>query len=173
MVEQLDALPSRSLEGFRQVIESLEVDESWLDEQIPDPLPDDRYLRILLHHGNDYEVVLAIWPEGAHTHIHDHGSGDSHGMVRVLRGEIFNNVYELRGEGRVARVQELVHGKDELIPVNQGLVHAMGNNRLDRGPAASLHFYAPVITHVTYWDSETNQRLIVQPQINRSETESK
>ena len=171
LVEQLDALPARSLEGFQSVIENLEIDETWLDGQIPADLPVDRYLRILLHAGSDYEVVLAIWPEGVHTHIHDHGTGDSHGMVRVLRGQIFNNVYEKADGGKVARTHELLHDVGDLIPVNKGLIHAMGNNQPGRGAAASLHFYSPVITNVTYWDSETNLRLVVEPQINRSETD--
>ena len=157
LIEQVEGLADPCMSSFRRILEETKFEDAWIQAQIPDPLPSDRYHRRLLHKGDNYELVLATWPVGTQTYVHNHGELDSHGMVRVLMGDIFNHVYEKEDEFSVCKTEEMVFHKDELIPVNKGLLHAMGNERLD-GPAMSLHFYSPMIIDVTYWDPRTLRR---------------
>ena len=158
LVKQVKALSSKNSNHFNQILSQINLSPEWIESMVPRVIPRDRYDRRLLNRGKDYEIVIATWPKGVSTLIHDHGASQSQGAVRVLRGEIFNHTYNKVNENQVSPDLELVHKQGELIDVPQGLIHAMGNNTEDCF-SMSLHIYTPAIVNVTYWDRETLTRV--------------
>lgn len=158
IVERVRALNNKCIDSFQEVLLSMELDP-WIESWMPDPIPKETYHRRLLYQGEGCELVIATWPVGVGTMIHNHGVHNSIGVVRVLKGRIYNRCYEVTNEGRnVVETEANVAEKGELVPVNRGLVHSMGNDCSDV-PSMSLHFYAPTILDVTYWDPKTLARV--------------
>ncbi|MDJ0836461.1 MAG: cysteine dioxygenase family protein [Acidobacteriota bacterium] len=153
MIHTLENETKRGIDHLHRLLMDLDIDDAWIARHMPVVVPPRSYHRNLLHHGSDYELVLATWPAGGRTLIHDHGNRNSYGMVRVLTGQIFNHIYKRDGRTDVAEDRQLVHRSGEYIQVPVGLIHAMGNH----GPevAMSLHLYSPMIVNVSYWDPAT------------------
>lgn len=162
LIDNIESLDIISIKGFHRILKNAEFDSEWIRAQIPDPLPKDTYHRRLLHAGKDYEIVLATWPVGCMTLAHNHGSLSSKGMVRVIRGKIFNRIYRVVDGETLTPVKDHVVGENEMIPVPEGLVHTMGNAS-DNEIAMSLHFYSPIIIDVTYWDNQTLKKMRSHP----------
>ena len=156
IVAMLDSGKSLDLPALRAALQATRFDDAWMAAHCPNPMPVDGYGRDLLHTGADYEIVLATWPVGVGTQIHNHGAYSSYGMVRVLKGEIFNHVYAPDGVERVKLLYRESYVAGGMIEVPKGLLHCMGNARTD-GHAMSLHVYSPRIVDVTYWDRETQE----------------
>ena len=161
LIEQLDALSDKSIPVLKDLICQLNISEEWIDQNMPDPLPHEKYHRNLLHRGEDYEIVVATWPRGTQTLPHDHGIMGSCGIIRVLRGEIFNQVFS-QENGTLIYGRKHVHQTGELIPVTENLIHMMGFHS-GTNAAMSLHIYSPIIVDVTYWDCATLKKL--QPMV--------
>ena len=153
LIQALESDHNREMDRLRDLLSQMELDADWIAAHMPTPVPPTGYHRNLLHHGTDFELVIATWPKGGGTLIHDHGSRNSHGVVRVLTGDIYNHVYHRDGQTNVAPTVELTHSAGELIDVTPGLIHAMGNNGEEVG--MSLHLYSPMIVNVSYWDPAT------------------
>ena len=156
IVRKLDASPERDVPFFKKLLQEVHIGADWIREHTPNPIPLTGYQRDLLYHGSNFELVLATWSPRGETLIHDHGSSDSFGMVRVLRGKVFNHIYKVNGEGVLGPKNRHVFAADGLIPVPKGLIHLMGNTS-GEDYAMSLHLYSPVITGVCYWDPESLQ----------------
>jgi len=154
LVKALDNAPDLNLALFRQVMEGLEISRSWLEEVLQDLSEGDDYHRVLLHGGDGYEIVLAVWPQETATLVHDHGAADSFGMVKVLKGNIFNRLYHAGDDESLEPGETCICRPGDLIEVPQGLLHRMGN-ACEEGPAASLHVYSPAIVDVSYWDPQS------------------
>jgi len=144
--------------SFLSDLVSVAIDEAWILENIPRDIPAGSYHRNLLDLGDDYELVLASWPVGGGTVIHDHGSNDSHGIFRVLKGEISNRVYRLENDDRVIFEKEVVHKLNEKGEVHKGFIHSMGNHS-ENEVGMTLHLYSPKIVNVKFWDPATLERL--------------
>jgi len=153
LTHTLEQQHPRGLQQFRALLASLTIDEEIIDELMPDPVPEDGYHRNPIFQGPDFEVVVATWPCGGGTLIHDHGASESNGVVRVLTGTLYNRIYEKVADDKVRFVRALAHDVDDLIDVPLGLIHAMGNDGDEL--AMSLHLYSPAIEDVTYWDPQT------------------
>ena len=158
LIDRMERWENYSIAELGPYLKSLEIDEAWIDAHMPDPMPTDAYHRNLIYQGRRFEVVLATWPIGGGTLVHDHGSLSSLGAVRVLRGDIFNQVYRLVDRDTVKPVHREVFHTNDIVPVDHGLIHAMGN-ACQSVIAMSLHVYFPWIIDVSYWDPETNKRI--------------
>lgn len=152
MVENLKGLGPLSVAQVTEALGSFDYDAAWCAEQLAGGYPDDQYSRVLLHTDAHFEVVLAIWPQGAATPPHDHGVYDSQGAALVLNGEVFNQVYSRLHDGCLCPSDKTVHGAGELIRVPQGLVHMMGSTSGEH-TSLSLHIYSPGIVEPSYWDA--------------------
>lgn len=160
LIARIDALKSKSVSNLLEIIQNLDLNPNSFDGWIPHPLPRDHYHRQLLHRGEDYEIVLAVWPTETRTLPHNHGTLSSHGMIRVLRGIIFNQIYMPADEDGLIFAERRLYKAGDLIPVPEGLIHSMGN----QSPcelALSLHLYSPGIMNVTYWDPESLKKMAV------------
>jgi len=154
IIRQMNEAASDDLPVLQRILENLEIDPKWLRSQIPDNLSSEQYHRQVLHQAGNYEVGLVCWPVACGTMIHDHGSDRSHGMVRILKGQVFNRIYQRSGENGVRLVDEQVSETGALLPVPVGLIHSMGNHSDDE-LAMSLHLYCPTIINVSFWDPIT------------------
>ncbi|CAM2006561.1 cysteine dioxygenase [Acanthopleuribacter pedis] len=143
------------IDSLTRILASLELGEDWLAEHLPNPLPESGYHRTLLHQAKCFEIVLATWPVGGGTLVHDHGSLNSQGVVKVLQGNLFNQIYALQEDGTVRPGERLIAETGSTVPVTHDLIHAMGHGGGHQGVAASLHVYFPWIVEVRYWDPKT------------------
>lgn len=160
LVQALDEAESYKCEDLKEILGEVAFDDAWVRDHCPVPLPNDRYHRRVLHQGRNFEVVLATWPKGAQTLVHNHGAERSRGMVLILKGTLFNQIYKKLGEDKVVPQAYTEHKRGTFIPVPVDLVHAMGNAG-DEPYAMSLHIYTPWIIDVDYWDPETLKRIAV------------
>ena len=151
LAEALDKASGLNFGLFRQALEGFEVPSAWLDEMLEDLGEGEGYHRILLYGGDGYEIVLAVWPHGTATLVHDHGSSNSFGMVKVLKGDIYNHLYHQADDKSLEPGEKFTCRPGDMIEVPKGLLHRMGN-ACEKGPAASLHLYSPAIVDVSYWD---------------------
>lgn len=156
IVEALDCSPSFQVSCLRKMLGALPITENWVNAMTEPKQEGDNYHRILLHTAENYEIVLAVWPVGTATLIHNHGSSNSFGMVRVLKGKLFNHVYQEGGSGLEPTTHHYCT-PGALIDVPLNLIHQMGNAS-DEEYAASLHVYSPAIMEVSYWDPKTLER---------------
>lgn len=150
LIESLSNLEMFQMKYLRDALDSLTLDDDLIGALLPETLPETGYQRALIHAGDDFEVVAAIWAVGGGTLIHDHGSEETYGVVRVIRGDLYNRIYRHQVDGNVVLAKSLTHEKGEFIEVPKGLVHAMGNR--SETVALSLHVYSPSIVNVSYWD---------------------
>lgn len=155
LIECCGNTTSLTIETLTHYLTKLQIDEDWLLQQLPNPMPKTGYHRTLIHQAKCFEIVLATWPVGGGTLVHDHGSLNSQGVVRVLKGSLYNQHYELQEDGTVTRGAREVSGEGALVPVTHNLIHAMGHGGEHDGYAASLHVYFPWIVEVRYWDPQT------------------
>ncbi len=150
-IEALDTIGSSPLQ---RILADFDVDDAWVASQIPANPPPRGYCRTVLCAGSNFELVLAVWPRRGRTAIHDHGQSHSGGAALVLRGNLFNQTYQLSPDGGLAPASRWVHSAREIIPIPKGLIHAMGHNAGGE-TAVSLHVYSPAIVNPSYWDSKT------------------
>lgn len=95
------------------------------------------YERNIIYRDKHVEVALITWPAESQSKAHDHGK--SSGLIRVLRGSIFQDVYSLKTK---KFIKHLVYKKNDAIVETPDLIHVMGNNS-KTAPAQTLHIYTP------------------------------
>jgi predicted metal-dependent enzyme (double-stranded beta helix superfamily) len=107
------------------------------------------YGRQVLYKDKDVEVVLVEWPPQSCSRAHAHGV--SSGLIRVLSGQIFQDVYKLKNKKFVKR---LSYKKNETMVETPDLIHIMGNNSRTKS-AQTLHIYTPPL-QMQYYDELGN-----------------
>ncbi len=157
VVAQIRALEVLNMASLEETLDTFEPDMDLIDSLVPDDFPDGNYHRRLIHQCREFEVVLATWPGGVCSPVHDHGSRNSEGVARVLKGSIFNRIFRKDGN-RLIQTKEDIIGVGEVLRVPKGLIHAMGCH-FPQGIAVSLHAYTPAIVEPSYWDPKTLVRI--------------
>ncbi len=102
------------------------------------------YGRNVLFRDKHVEVVLVNWPKQSCSFAHDHGK--SSGLIRVLSGQIFQDVYTMKTKKFVKRIK---YKKGDAIVETPDLIHIMGNLSKTK-PAQTLHIYTPPLKMKTY-----------------------
>jgi cysteine dioxygenase len=107
------------------------------------------YARHRVHLGQHAELLVLCWRPGQRTPIHDHAG--SYGAVRVLRGVMWETVFEMEGGSgltyKSARewTPGLVTGAD--VPD----IHQLGNPDVSGQDLVTLHLYAPPLTSLNVY----------------------
>lgn len=105
------------------------------------------YGRDILYKDKQVEVVLVTWPPHSRSVVHAHGT--SFGLIRVLKGKVYQDVYS----GKTKKfLQRLRYGKGQTINETPDLIHVMGNS--SSKPAQTLHIYTPPLKMQFYEDSQ-------------------
>ena len=102
------------------------------------------YERKVLLLRPDIEVVEITWPPGIKSPPHDHGK--SHGLVRVLKGQIFQEIYD-KSTRRFLRQERFQTG--ESFIETPDIIHIMGNESKQE-PAITIHCYMPPLKMNVY-----------------------
>ncbi len=102
-----------------------------------------QYRRRVILNKNGVEAVLITWPAGSESFFHDHGK--SHGVVRVLKGKIKEEVYAKKDK---KFLKESVFKKGETCIETPDIIHKMSNPF--KTEAVSMHLYAPNLKMKTY-----------------------
>ncbi len=102
------------------------------------------YTRKILFKTKDVEVVLITWPPGSRTPFHDHGK--SHGLVRILKGEIAEEVFDKKTRKFLRRV---VYKKEGACFESPDIIHRMLSASKTK-IAESIHIYTPRLKMKNY-----------------------
>ena len=107
------------------------------------------YARHRVHLGSHAELLVLCWRPGQRTPIHDHAG--SYGAVRVLRGVMWETLFEMReGEGlayKSSREWTPGHVTGADIPD----IHQLGNPDVSGRDLITLHLYAPPLTSLNVY----------------------
>ena len=105
IVERLQRLDSASItvDNVTELLSEGTIDEASLARWVH--FRDDRYCRSQIFRNDHFEVLVLTWKAGHGTSIHNH-SGNL-GWVRVLRGEMREERFELEGGGSVPNLFDL------------------------------------------------------------------
>jgi len=95
------------------------------------------------------ELLVLCWRPGQRTPIHDHAG--SFGAVRVLRGVMWETIFELEGERGLAyaRAREWTAGDTTGADVPD--IHQLGNPDVSGQDLVTLHLYAPPLTSLNVY----------------------
>ena len=95
------------------------------------------------------ELLVLCWRPGQRTPIHDHAG--SFGAVRVLRGVMWETIFELEGERGLAyaRSREWTAGHTTGADVPD--IHQLGNPDVSGQDLVTLHLYAPPLTSLNVY----------------------
>jgi predicted metal-dependent enzyme (double-stranded beta helix superfamily) len=117
----------------------------WLDDRYRRPVPGKSYAQYLLHTPPDeaWSVVSFVWPDGATTPVHDHGTW---GVIGVYQGQERETRYKIV-EGSIAtrQVRLVETATSTMYPGEVGRVvppddlHRVSNNGHEL--AVSVHVY--------------------------------
>jgi len=102
------------------------------------------YGRKVLYRDKNVEVVLVTWPKESCSFAHDHGR--SVGLIRVLAGQVFQDVYKYKTKKFVGRLK---YKKRDSFMETPDLIHIMGNSSRTK-VAQTLHVYTPPLEMKTY-----------------------
>jgi cysteine dioxygenase len=108
------------------------------------------YARHRVHLGEHAEVLVLCWRPGQRTPIHDHAG--SYGAVRVLRGVMWETIFELGGEGgglAYSSSREWTPGHVTGADVPD--IHQLGNPDVSGQDLVTLHLYAPPLTSLNVY----------------------
>jgi predicted metal-dependent enzyme (double-stranded beta helix superfamily) len=94
-----------------------------------------------------FEAWVISWPPGGAIELHDHGG--SGGAVVVASGELVE-VVVAEGQRGVHAATSTVLPASASVTFGKAHVHEIVN--LGRGPAISVHVYAPRLTTMTYYE---------------------
>ena len=107
------------------------------------------YARHRVRLSDHAELLVLCWRPGQRTPIHDHAG--SFGAVRVLRGVMWETVFELEGERGLAyaRSREWLPGETTGADVPD--IHQLGNPDVSGQDLVTLHLYAPPLTSLNVY----------------------
>jgi len=107
------------------------------------------YARHRVHLCEWAELLVLCWRPGQRTPIHDHAG--SFGAVRVLRGVMWETLFEMDGaEGLVYRsAREWTPGRVTGADVPD--IHQLGNPDISGQDLVTLHLYAPPLTSLNVY----------------------
>ncbi|HWS85516.1 MAG TPA: cysteine dioxygenase family protein [Pyrinomonadaceae bacterium] len=107
------------------------------------------YARHRVHLGEHAELLVLCWRPGQRTPIHDHAG--SYGAVRVLRGVMWETLFEMEeGSGLAYRSsREWTPGRVTGADVPD--IHQLGNPDVSGQDLVTLHLYAPPLTSLNVY----------------------
>ncbi|MDT7809824.1 MAG: cysteine dioxygenase [Acidobacteriota bacterium] len=107
------------------------------------------YARHRVHLGEHAELLVLCWRPGQRTPIHDHAG--SFGAVRVLRGVMWETLFEMsEAEGLAYKsAREWMPGRVTGADVPD--IHQLGNPEVSGQDLVTLHLYAPALTSLNVY----------------------
>lgn len=108
------------------------------------------YARHRVHLGEHAELLVLCWRPGQRTPIHDHAG--SYGAVRVLRGVMWETLFEMGGDE-----EGLAYGSSrewtpgQVTGADVPDIHQLGNPDVSGQDLVTLHLYAPPLASLNVY----------------------
>jgi cysteine dioxygenase len=107
------------------------------------------YARHRVHLGEHAELLILCWRPGQRTPIHDHAG--SYGAVRVLRGVMWETLFEMEGAGGLAYTSSREWTPGHVTGADVPDIHQLGNPDVSGQDLVTLHLYAPPLTSLNVY----------------------
>jgi cysteine dioxygenase len=107
------------------------------------------YARHRVHLGSHAELLVLCWRPGQRTPIHDHAG--SYGAVRVLRGVMWETLFEMEGAAGLAYKSSREWTPGHVTGADVPDIHQLGNPDVSGQDLVTLHLYAPPLTSLNVY----------------------
>ena len=106
------------------------------------------YARHRVHLGEHAELLVLCWRPGQRTPIHDHAG--SYGAVRVLRGVMWETIFEM-SDGGLAYESSREWTPGHVTGADVPDIHQLGNPDVSGQDLITLHLYSPPLTSLNVY----------------------
>lgn len=107
------------------------------------------YARHRVHLGEHAELLILCWRPGQRTPIHDHAG--SYGAVRVLRGVMWETIFEMEGDEGLTYKSAREWMPGHVTGADVPDIHQLGNSDVSGQDLVTLHLYAPPLTSLNVY----------------------
>lgn len=107
------------------------------------------YARHRVHLGEHAELLVLCWRPGQRTPIHDHAG--SYGAVRVLRGVMWETLFEMEGDAGLVYKSSCEWTPGQVTGADVPDIHQLGNPDVSGQDLVTLHLYAPPLTSLNVY----------------------
>ena len=107
------------------------------------------YARHRVHLGEHAELLVLCWRPGQRTPIHDHAG--SCGAVRVLRGVMWETLFEMQDGGGLVYESAREWTPGHVTGADVPDIHQLGNPDVSGQDLVTLHLYAPPLTSLNVY----------------------
>ena len=107
------------------------------------------YARHRVHLGEYAELLVLCWRPGQRTPIHDHAG--SYGAVKVLRGVMWETLFEMEGGSGLAYKSSREWAPGHVTGADVPDIHQLGNPDVSGQDLVTLHLYAPPLTSLNVY----------------------
>jgi cysteine dioxygenase len=148
LVERLRLMPGPpAFEELDAMLGGVEVSAEELRPYVS--FKEGTYARHRVHLGEHAELLVLCWRPGQRTPIHDHAG--SYGAVRVLRGVMWETLFEMGGEGGLAYESSREWRPGQVTGADVPDIHQLGNPDVSGQDLVTLHLYAPPLTSLNVY----------------------
>jgi cysteine dioxygenase len=136
--------------AFRELSALLEGVEVTADELRPYvSFKEGTYARHRVHSGPHAELLVLCWRPGQRTPIHDHAG--SYGAVKVLRGVMWETLFEMEGDEGLAYKSAREWTPGRVTGADVPDIHQLGNPDVSGQDLVTLHLYAPPLNSLNVY----------------------
>jgi cysteine dioxygenase len=133
--------------GLSTLLEGVEVSAEELRPYVS--FKEGTYARHRVHLASHAELLVLCWRPGQRTPIHDHAG--SYGAVRVLRGVMWETIFEMGGDSGLAYKSSREWTPGQVTGADVPDIHQLGNPDVSGQDLVTLHLYAPPLTSLNVY----------------------
>ena len=120
-------------------LERIAAEYQYQEDQLPIAFQSEPYTRIALHRDESIEIVLICFAAGQTSSVHDHRGSNC--VIRLLRGRIFETLFERLPDNTLAHALHHYLNPGEVSGLDGEQVHQLTN--VDNNGSVLLNFYSP------------------------------
>jgi cysteine dioxygenase len=136
-----------TFEELNALLEGVEVGADELRPHVS--FKEGTYARHRVHLGEHAELLVLCWRPGQRTPIHDHAG--SYGAVKVLRGVMWETIFEMDGASGLAYRSAREWTPGHVTGADVPDIHQLGNPDISGQDLVTLHFYAPPLASLNVY----------------------
>ena len=148
LVERLSRMGGPpAFEGLSALLGGVEVNDEELRPHVS--FKEGTYARHRVHLGEHAELLVLCWRPGQRTPIHDHAG--SYGAVRVLRGVMWETLFEMEEGSGLAYSSAREWTPGHVTGADVPDIHQLGNPDVSGQDLVTLHLYAPPLASLNVY----------------------
>ena len=136
-----------AFEELSALLEGVEVNAEELRPYVS--FKEGTYARHRVHLAEHAELLVLCWRPGQRTPIHDHAG--SYGAVRVLRGVMWETLFEMEEGSGLAYKSSCEWTPGHVTGADVPDIHQLGNPDVSGQDLVTLHLYAPPLTSLNVY----------------------